>query len=118
MVVPSRHSFPEGLPLTLFEGLASRTPVIASDHPMFAGHLVDGESALIFPAGKVRALADAIQRLAGDPDLYAQVSLGSAAASARMQNPVKWGDMIDHWLRDTTENRAWLAGHRLAPPGG
>ncbi|KQN04289.1 glycosyltransferase family 4 protein [Sphingomonas sp. Leaf25] len=116
VVVPSRHSFPEGLPLTLFEGLASRTPVIASDHPMFAGHLVDGESALIFRAGKVGALADAVLRLAGDPDLYARLSLGSAAAWARMQNPVKWGDMLDHWLRDTAEDRAWLVGHGLAPP--
>jgi glycosyltransferase involved in cell wall biosynthesis len=114
VVVPSRHSFPEGLPLTLFEGLASRTPVIASDHPMFAGHLEDGESALIVPAARPRALADAIQRLMTDAALYARVSEGSAAAWHRMQNPVKWGDMIDRWMRDTAADRAWLAAHTLA----
>lgn len=114
VVVPSRHSFPEGLPLTLFEGLASRTPVIASDHPMFRGHLEDGESALIFTAAKPRALADAIARLMTDPVLYARVSNGSARAWHRMQNPVKWGDMIDRWMRDTPEDRAWLAAHTLA----
>ncbi|MFZ3482957.1 glycosyltransferase family 4 protein [Sphingomonas sp. 3-13AW] len=114
VVVPSRHSFPEGLPLTLFEGLASRTPVIASDHPMFAGHLEDGESALIFPAGKPRALAEAVQRLVSDPALYARVSKGSAAAWHRMQNPVKWGEMIDRWMRDSREDRAWFARHAVA----
>lgn len=114
VVVPSRHSFPEGLPLTLFEGLASRTPVIASDHPMFRGHLEDGESALIFTAAKPHALAEAIARLMTDPLLYARVSNGSARAWHRMQNPVKWGDMIDRWMRDTPEDRAWLAAHTLA----
>jgi glycosyltransferase involved in cell wall biosynthesis len=110
VVVPSRHAFPEGLPLTLYEALASRTPVIASDHPMFVGHLVDGESALVIPASRPRALADAIERLLGDPALYARVSAGSPLAWQRMQVPVRWGDMIDSWMRDTPESRAWLAG--------
>lgn len=67
---------------------ASRTSVIASDHPMFRGHIEDGESALIFTAARPRALANAIARLMTDPTLYARVSNGSA--------------------------RAWLAGHTLA----
>ncbi len=114
VVVPSRHSFPEGLPLTLFEGLASRTPVIASDHPMFRGHLEHECSALLFTAGKPRALADAIARLMTDPALYARISQGSAAAWARMQNPVKWGEMIDRWVRDDADDRAWLTAHSVA----
>ncbi|TCP88589.1 glycosyltransferase involved in cell wall biosynthesis [Sphingomonas sp. PP-CE-1A-559] len=118
VIVPSRHNFPEGLPLTLFEGLASRTPVIASDHPMFRGHLEDGESALVFAAGKPRALADAIARLMTDPALYAHVSQGSAAAWHRMQNPVKWGEMIDRWVRDDAEDRAWLSAHTVAALDG
>jgi glycosyltransferase involved in cell wall biosynthesis len=114
VVVPSRHNFPEGLPLTLFEGLASRTPVVASDHPMFRGHLVDRESAMVFPAGKPRALAAAIAALMTDPVLYARVSTGTATAWHRMQNPVKWGPMIDHWVRDDADDRAWLSAHTLA----
>jgi glycosyltransferase involved in cell wall biosynthesis len=114
VVVPSRHSFPEGLPLTLYEALASRTPVIASDHPMFAGHLDDGESAILFPAGRPRALADAIDRLFSDASVYARVSQGAPAAWARMQNPVKWGDMIDHWVGDGPADRDWLAAHSVA----
>lgn len=114
VIVPSRHSFPEGLPLTLFEGLASRTPVIASDHPMFDGHLRDGASALVVPAGRPRALAEAIARLMRDPALYARLSAGSAAAWHHMQHPVKWGAMIDHWMADGPEDRAWLSAHMLA----
>jgi glycosyltransferase involved in cell wall biosynthesis len=114
VIVPSRHNFPEGLPLTLFEGLASRTPVVASDHPMFRGHLEDGESAVVFPAGKSRALADAIARLMTDPALYARVSHGSAVAWHRMQNPVKWGEMIDRWVHGDSDDRAWLAAHTVA----
>lgn len=85
VIVPSRHSFPEGLPLTLYEALASRTPTIASDHPMFAGHLSDGESALIFPAADSGALAAKIDQLLSDPALYARISHGSAQAWQRMQ---------------------------------
>src|SRR5262249_5226819 len=31
VVIPSRHEYPEGLPLTIYEALAARTPIIASD---------------------------------------------------------------------------------------
>ncbi|MCA1196344.1 glycosyltransferase family 4 protein [Sphingomonas sp. R647] len=117
VIVPSRHSFPEGLPLTLYEGLASRTPVIASDHPMFEGHLVDGRSAIIFRAGQPLDLADAIDRLFVDAALYARVSAGAEAAWQRMQVPLKWGEMIDRWVYDQPSDRDWLAGHTLAASG-
>lgn len=117
VVVPSRHAFPEGLPLTLYEALASRTPVVASDHPMFAGHLVDGESAMVFPAGNAQALADRISALLADPKLYARVSAASEGAWQRMQVPVKWGDMIDRWVNDEAQDRAWLAANSLAAAG-
>lgn len=113
VVVPSRHAFPEGLPLTLYEALASRTPVIASDHPMFGGHLEHGQSALVFPASRPDALAQAVRDLMGDPALYARISAGAADAWQRMQIPVKWGEMIDRWMADGPEDRHWLASHTL-----
>lgn len=114
VVVPSRHTFPEGLPLTLFEGLASRTPVVASDHPMFRGHLDDRHSAMIYPAGKPRALAAAIAALMSDPALYVRVSTGAATAWHRMQNPVKWGEMIERWVRNGDADQTWLSAHSIA----
>ncbi|MBA3836306.1 MAG: glycosyl transferase family 1 [Zymomonas sp.] len=114
VVVPSRHSFPEGLPLTLYEALASRTPVIASDHPMFAGHLIDRENAVIFRAGRPRELAEVIVALMTDPSLYARISAGAPAAWHHMQNPVKWGEMVRRWISEAPADRAWLAAHTLA----
>ena len=68
VVIPSRHEYPEGLPLTIYEALSSRTPIVASDHPMFRAALIDGESAVIYPAGDVDRLANAIGRLLQDAE--------------------------------------------------
>ncbi|HEY9863856.1 MAG TPA: glycosyltransferase, partial [Candidatus Obscuribacterales bacterium] len=35
VVVPSRHEYGEGFPKSINEALYSRTPIVASDHPMF-----------------------------------------------------------------------------------
>jgi glycosyltransferase involved in cell wall biosynthesis len=113
VVVPSRHAYPEGLPLTIYESLCARVPILASDHPMFAGHLVDRETAMVFPASRPAALAAKLEELVGDPALYARLSLNAAAAWERMQNPVKWGDVLFHWLGDGPADRQWLADHRL-----
>ncbi|CAN5614694.1 hypothetical protein BH10PSE14_BH10PSE14_31470 [soil metagenome] len=118
VIVPSRHSFPEGLPLTLYEALASRTPVIASDHPMFAGHLVNGESAMVFPASRPADLAEAIATLMTTPALYARISQSAPVAWQHMQNPLKWGEMLERWVRGSADDMTWLAGHALARQDG
>ncbi|MFL6725416.1 MAG: glycosyltransferase family 4 protein [Sphingomicrobium sp.] len=114
VVIPSRHDYPEGLPLTIYEALATRTPIIASDHPMFRGALADGESALIFPAADAGALASAIRRLAADRELYATLSLNSERAWQALQLPVSWGAFIEKWLSGSRSDRDWLWDHRLA----
>jgi len=113
VVIPSRHEYPEGLPLTIYEALAARTPIIASDHPMFRGTLVDEQSALVFPATNSEALAGAIRRLHRDRDLYARLSRNSAEAWHALQLPVTWGDLIEKWLSGDSDNRDWLCAHRL-----
>ena len=113
VVVPSRHAYPEGMPLTIYEALCSRTPLVVSDHPMFAGNVVDGESGLVFPAGDPGALADRIARLLADEALYGRLSAGSAAAWERLQVPLKWDRLIDDWLENSPESRARLAAHAL-----
>jgi glycosyltransferase involved in cell wall biosynthesis len=111
VIVPSRHEYPEGLPLTIYEALCARTPIIASDHPMFAGALVHEQSALIFRAGDPAALARSVARLIEEPNIYEALSMQSAATWDRLQLPVKWDEMVEHWLADDV---AWLARYSLS----
>jgi glycosyltransferase involved in cell wall biosynthesis len=73
VIVPSRHSYPEVPPNTLIEGLASRTPVIASDHPAFASHLVDGLGVLTFRVADPGHLAKRVRGTLTDSALYADL---------------------------------------------
>jgi glycosyltransferase involved in cell wall biosynthesis len=56
-------------PLKLFEAMASRRPLVASDLPSIREVLGDGVNALLVPPGDPVALATAIRRLADDPAL-------------------------------------------------
>jgi glycosyltransferase involved in cell wall biosynthesis len=113
VVIPSRHDYPEGLPLTIYEALAARTPIVASDHPMFHGALAHEESALVFPAGDADALASAIQRIGTDEALYEELSTNSEAAWQALQLPVTWGELLSKWLSDADADRDWLRAYRL-----
>jgi glycosyltransferase involved in cell wall biosynthesis len=56
-------------PIKLFEYMASRRAIVASDLPAFADVIADGESALLIPPSDVNALAAAIIRLRDDSAL-------------------------------------------------
>ncbi len=114
VVVPSRHSYAEGLPMTIYEGLCSRTPIVASDHPMFRGRLIDRQSALIFRAAFASDLAAKIETLSRDAKLYRRLSEASAGAWERIQIPVKFGELLARWVKDSPENQDWLYSHRLS----
>lgn len=109
VLIPSRHEYPEGLPMTIYEALCSRTPIVASDHPMFRGRLQHEESALIFPQGNSTALGNCIDRLVFSPPLYERLSVTSEDAWNKIQIAVKWGDIVERWLVDSPDNRRWLA---------
>ena len=67
----------EGLAYAVLEPMALGRAIVVSDG---AGNPdAVGDAGLVFPAGDVRAMAEAISRLAADPDLRA--SLGQAAAA-------------------------------------
>ena len=113
VIVPSRHEYPEGLPLTIYEALSARTPIIASDHPMFRNVLVDRESALIFPAGDAQKLASTIERLLSDPALYARLSQTSEKAWNAIQLPVQMGSFLESWLSNDRNRLNWIKAHAL-----
>src|SRR5271166_5059345 len=65
-VLPSRR---EGLPLSLMEAAACGRALIASDAPGCREVALHEQTGLLFPVDDAPALADAMARLAGAPDL-------------------------------------------------
>ena len=59
----------EGWGMTNLEAAACATPVIASDSPGLRESVVDGQTGLLVPHGDVAALAAAMERIAGSPEL-------------------------------------------------
>ncbi len=114
VVVPSRSEYPEGFPKSINEGLCSRTPIIASDHPMFVRKLSHRNNALLFPASHPIALAECIQELISSPKLYQSLSSASSETWKNLQIPVKWANLIDHWLFTSPEHQQWLFKNRLS----
>lgn len=114
VVIPSHHEYPEGFPMTIYEALCSRTPIIASDHPMFKNNLKHRENAMIFSASDSTDLGAQIEKLLSDSPLYKSISLATADAWKRLQIPVKWALMIERWIADSEENRQWLLEHALS----
>ncbi|MCA8963762.1 MAG: glycosyltransferase family 4 protein [Planctomycetes bacterium] len=114
VIVPSRHEYPEGLPMTIYEALCTRTPVLASDHPMFMLRLVGDENCVLFPASSPQALAAAVLRLRSSPALYERLSKNSANAEADYLCPLKWHVLLDLWLEGGPASEAQLAEFCLA----
>jgi glycosyltransferase involved in cell wall biosynthesis len=117
VVVPSRHEYSEGLPKTLLEGLASRSPVIVSDHPAFVSRVRDGETCLVFRGGNAGALAARIEDLRASSALYEALSAASAEALATFYIGTRWHVVIGLFLNDPTNATGWVERHSLAALG-
>jgi glycosyltransferase involved in cell wall biosynthesis len=77
---------PEPFGRVIVEGMAAGLPVIAAGAGGPTEIVTDGVDGLLHRPGDVSSLADALQRLAGDPEL--RRSLGDAAVeSARAYSP-------------------------------
>ena len=68
------------IPNKAFQALACGTPLVTADTPAARELLVDGESALLVPAGDPEALAAAVRRLADDGALARRIGDGGLAA--------------------------------------
>jgi glycosyltransferase involved in cell wall biosynthesis len=117
VVIPSRRDYPEGFPLTIFEALKSRTPIVASDHSMFQGYLENHKTAMVFPSGRSDLLAARVEELISNPKLYVKLSKNSKEVWQTLQLPVKWHTFlnacIDSWLHNSSDAQQWLFQHRL-----
>jgi glycosyltransferase involved in cell wall biosynthesis len=68
------------IPNKAFQALACGTPLVTSDTAAARELLRDGESALLVPPGDPEALAIAVRRLAGDPELAGTIGAGGLEA--------------------------------------
>jgi glycosyltransferase involved in cell wall biosynthesis len=114
VIVASRHDYAEGLPNTIFEAFASRTPLIASDHPAFIDRLRPTVDSLRFHAGHARDLAEQVERLMHGPELYTRLSRQSASALSDLYVGIEWTDLVARFLDDPTCKRDWTKGYTLA----
>ena len=112
LIVPSRSEFQEGFPLTLFEAVASHTPIICSDHPIFKRAMTDGVNAILFRAGDSSDLARAVDRLASDPDLYLRLSRTADETWESLRGPADWRRLIVEWVTEGPDS-PWIQDHML-----
>jgi glycosyltransferase involved in cell wall biosynthesis len=87
------------IPNKAFQALACGTPLITADTPAARELLHDGESALLVPPGDPDALAAAVRRLAGEPELAQSIGAGGLAAyRARASEDVlgeRWRGLVE-----------------------
>ncbi len=93
LVMPSHN---EGVPIAILEVMAVGLPVIATDvggiREVVAGRIVDGDGEVLGPCGIVipprdkEAMTDSIEKVVGDPDLYASYSRNSTTRLDRVFN--------------------------------
>ena len=67
------------IPNKAFQAVACGTPLITGDTKAAREFLTDGESALLVPPGDADALANAVRRLAANPDLLRLIGAGGRA---------------------------------------
>lgn len=88
-------------PIKLFEYMASRRAIVASDLPSTAEVVRDGESALLYPPGDVNALAAAIIRLRDDPALRERLAARAyAGVLARYTWDARAKAILEKVMRD------------------
>ena len=112
VLVPSHWAYAEGLPMTLYEALCTRTPLLTSDHPMFALKIRDRYNALVFPERNTEAFAECIDELASSPELYAKLSSTAEKAAEGYLCPLKYDRLISDFLSPT--ERSKLRNYSLA----
>ncbi|MES2143683.1 MAG: glycosyltransferase family 4 protein [Pseudomonadota bacterium] len=117
VVVPSRHSYPEGLPLVLTHAMAAKVPVVASDHPMLVRVLTHRQNAMIFPEAQPQALADCLAELLGNADLYRTLSASSGTSLKKIVLPVKFHELCAYGFQDGTRGAAWLRANAFGTTG-
>jgi glycosyltransferase involved in cell wall biosynthesis len=96
-VLPSHR---EGLPLSLLEAAACGRPLVATDVPGCRDIARPGINAFLVPLDDAEALADAIERLAADPELRQKFGRASRCLVEQNFSSRRIGsDLVDLYRR-------------------
>jgi glycosyltransferase involved in cell wall biosynthesis len=76
-------SLAEGFGLPPLEAMACGTPVILTDSGGVMTYARDGENCIVVTPGSGAAIADAIRRIAADPDLASRLAAGGLRTARR-----------------------------------
>lgn len=98
VVVPSRHEYPEGLPMTIMESLMVHTPVIASDHPMFVGRVGNMGAVRFFNAANPESLSDAISKVCSNDEIYSSCVKNAPKEWSSLILDLKWAALMNTWI--------------------
>ena len=104
VLVPSHWAYPEGLPMTLYEALCTRTPLVTSNHPMFALKIHDRKNALVFPRKIQRHSLIVFMNSLQARNFTRRLSISAADAADDYLCTVKYDQMISDFLSATGRN--------------
>ena len=85
----------EGLPNALIEAMMMGVPCITTDYPGADEVITDGVTGIIVPRRDAQALADALLRLAAEPELAASLSRQAMAEAVRYRTE----NVISQWRK-------------------
>jgi len=112
-VIPSHHAYPEGLPMAIYEALATRTPIIISDHPMFRMFFETTPAAIMVAEKSPARIAHAIKSLLSDPEKYAAASEATGVLWNSVKCDVTWGTLIERWIDSPRRPAQSIMRHSL-----
>ena len=101
VIVPTRPEFPEAVNLVLMDALATRTPVVISDHPTFQSAFPDKLRMPFFQAGNVSALANLLSELVSAPDKYGYFSEQTILAWESLQIDGRFHELLNRFAKDS-----------------
>lgn len=81
--IPTPSGRREGIPVVLMEAMASGVPVVASAISGIPELVSDGRSGLLVPPREPAEIANALRRLAADPELRRQLAAGGRSVVER-----------------------------------
>ena len=114
MVIPRLAQSLPAVPFSLSLAMAARTPIVACDHPYFVNHLFHYVNAMLYPMGNAKSMAHRIERIMGQPALYAQLSELAEIDLHKLTIPARWAELIEQWLQDSKYDQQRLRNFALS----